>query len=68
MTLLIETILITFALCYYLFSVFFIATIIEEDIYAKKWYVIIGCSISILLIAPIAAPIALGISLGLRKH
>ena len=68
MTLLIETILIIFALCYYLFSVFFIATTLEEDIYPKKWYVIIGCSISILIIAPIATPIALGISLGLREH
>ena len=68
MTLLIETILITFALCYYLFSVFFIATILEEDIYAEKWYVIIGCLILILLIAPFAAPIVLGILLGLRKH
>ena len=68
MTLLIETILITFALCYYLFSVFFIATILEEDIYAEKWYIRIGCLISILLIAPLEAPIALGIILGLRKH
>lgn len=67
MTLLIETILITFALCYYLFSVFFIATTLEEDIYAKKWHVIIGYVISILLIAPTATPIVLGISLGLRE-
>ena len=68
MTLLIETILITFALCYYLFSVFIIIVILSEDIHVEKLYIKIGCLISILLIAPLAAPIALGITLGLRKH
>lgn len=56
------------ALCYYLFSIFFITVLIEEDLFEKSTSARLGALIGILLIAPIATPIILGIILGITAE
>lgn len=59
-----EIILIIFAITYYVFSIALFATYIQD---VNKTYTItkvIGMSIIIMVISPIAVPIILGITLG----
>lgn len=59
-----EIILMLFAYIYYVFSVFFIATIIQDV--NKKYTIlrILGMVIEIIIISPFVTPIILGIKLG----
>lgn len=59
-----ETILILFAIVYYLFSVFFMATIVQDTNEKYTFLQIIGILFQIMLIAFIVTPIILGIKLG----
>ena len=58
-----EIILVIFAILYYMFSVFFIATVVQDVNNHSIWY-IIECLILTVLLSPIATPIILGIKLG----
>lgn len=59
-----EIILIIFAIAYYLFSVFFIATIIQDTNKKYNFLQITGMILCIMLIAIVATPIVLSIELG----
>ena len=58
-----EIILIIFAIIYYLFSVFFVATLIEEPKDSIKKFIV--HFIFIIFCSPIATPIMFGIELGI---
>ena len=59
-----EIILVIFAILYYLFSVFFFATIVQDV--NKKYTIlqILGMVVYTMIISPIATPIMLGIKVG----
>lgn len=58
-----EIILVIFAILYYLFSVFFIATIIQ-DIKGNDTLLTTAYFLFTIYLSPIAVPIVLGIELG----
>lgn len=58
------TILVIFAILYYLFCTFLYAEYVSEEIYTKKWPIRLLWLVCILIIAPIATPIMLGIYIG----
>lgn len=59
-----EIIFIVFAIVYYLFSVFFIATIVEDTNKKYNFLQIIVMVLSTMLIAVVITPIILGIKIG----
>lgn len=60
----IEAILVIFAIVYYLFSVFFIATIVQDTNKKYTFLQIMGMILCIMLIATIITPIVLSIKVG----
>ena len=58
-----EIILVIFAIIYYLFSVFLVATLIQDVNNHSIWYMI-KCLILTIIVSPIATPIILGIEIG----
>lgn len=58
-----EIILIIFAIAYYLFSVFLVATLIQ-DVNNHSIRYIIKCLILTIIVSSIATPIILGIEIG----
>lgn len=59
-----QTIIIFFAIIYYLFSIFFLSTIM--DIYNCKIHEAIILSIIFILVSPLICPVILGITLGIN--
>jgi len=59
-----EIILVIFAILYYLFSVFFCATLIQEKYRTFTWVGAIVAVIITMAISPIVTPVILGIELG----
>lgn len=59
-----EIILVTFAILYYLFSMYLFATVIQDTNKRHTGFQILGVILMTLVIAPIATPIILGIELG----
>ena len=59
-----ESILIVFAIVYYVFSVFLFATIIQDVNKKHTIPQILGMVVEIMILSPIAVPIILGIKIG----
>ena len=59
-----EIILIIFAIAYYLFSTFMLATLIQDINKKYTSLQLLGMILLTLLVAPIVTPIVLGIELG----
>ena len=59
-----EIILVLFAIVYYLFSVFFVATIVQDTTKKYNFLQIIVMVLSTMLIAVIITPIILAIKIG----
>ena len=59
-----ESILIVFAIVYYLFSVFFVATIVQDINKKYNFLQIMGMVLCTMLIAIVVTPIILAIKIG----
>ena len=59
-----ESILLVFAIVYYLFSVFFVATIVQDTNEKYNFLQIMGKILCIMLLAIVVTPIILAIEIG----